>query len=99
MLRSGRSSLDQFHVSIGVMMVKNQSIPDHAQLNLLRLRRHRHQALQHQNQRRQPQLLLQQQKPHRVQIYAMTHTLHVLMAVNQTILSVSQNVEELISTV
>ena len=99
MLMSGRSSLDQFHASIGVMMVKNQSIPDHAQLNLLRLRRHQHQALQHQNQRRLPQLPLQQQKPHRVQIYAMTHTLHVLMAVNQTILSVSQNVEELISTV
>ena len=95
----GQSSLDPFHVSIGVMMVKNQNIPDHAQLNLQQLRRHQHQSLQHQNQRRLPQLLPQQRKPRLVQINAMTHILHVLVAVNQTILFASQNVEELISTV
>ena len=101
----GQSSLDQFHVSIGVMMAKNQNTPDHVSLNHRRQQQQCHQQQQHhyqqpqRQQQQRPQQYQQQHKERHVKTNAMMYTLHAWMIAKQKILSVSQDAEELISTV
>ena len=101
----GQSSPDQFHVSIGVTMVKNQNTPDHVSLNHQPQQQQSHHQQQHhyqqpqRQQQQRPQQRHQQHKESHVKTNAMIYTLHAWMIVKQKILSVSQNVEELISTV
>ena len=93
-----QSSPDPFHVLIGAMTVRNQSIPDRARLNLQLLQQHQHQVQPRPNQQQLRRLQRQQRKLRHAKTNAMMHTSYVLMGATRSP-SASQNVAELISTV